>query len=340
MDLVSVIIPAYNAEKWIEGGLRSAIAQTYPSIEIIVVDDGSKDDTVTLAKQTLSNEFKGKWQVIELGGNRGVSVARNTAIAAASGNWVQTLDSDDLIAPQKIELQMPLASTSPSDVAGVYSSWRKIFNDEGHIEWAGPVYVPNLDGRAPIMNLVFDYMGHINAFLLRRETLKKVGGFDETLRHWEIYELMVRIAVQGGRYVHAPSSEPLFFWRIHRHKPHIGGADARYLQSDISLGWIDQALKASGGRSVSQLGLSREEEKALLHTCTSYGQQLRLYDREAFQNYLAKALPFSNGRFPTHPWYLAALSTIMGYENAELVAGATRALKKQLRTSFARATRS
>src|SRR5579863_8213170 len=106
MSLVSVVMPTYNSAKWVTDTLDNLILQTYPHIELIVVDDGSRDETVSIVRNKLTKDFKHPWQIIELGSNRGPSAARNVGLRAASGSWVQYLDSDDLIAPTKFEQEM------------------------------------------------------------------------------------------------------------------------------------------------------------------------------------------------------------------------------------------
>src|SRR5262249_23189827 len=103
MDLVTVVIPAFNTGSLIGEAIDSVIAQTYPRIEIIVIDDGSADRTASIAREKLGADCTGPWQVIELGRNRGVSAARNAGIHAAQGTWIQLVDSDDFLAPSKIE---------------------------------------------------------------------------------------------------------------------------------------------------------------------------------------------------------------------------------------------
>jgi glycosyltransferase involved in cell wall biosynthesis len=110
MDLVSVVIPAYNSEKWIKTTLNSVLAQSYPELEIIVVDDGSLDRTAALAEQTL-NGFPGSWKILRQE-NRGKGATRNRGWRAALGSWIQFLDSDDALAPEKIKLQMAVAQKS------------------------------------------------------------------------------------------------------------------------------------------------------------------------------------------------------------------------------------
>ena len=100
MTVVSVIMPTYHAAKWVSRPIDSVIAQTYPHVELIVVDDGSQDDTVAVVRDKLTRDFRNHWQIIELGTNRGPSAARNVGLGAASGSWVQFIDSDDLIPPE------------------------------------------------------------------------------------------------------------------------------------------------------------------------------------------------------------------------------------------------
>jgi glycosyltransferase involved in cell wall biosynthesis len=106
--LVSILIPAYNAEQWIAQTLRSALDQTWPRKEIIVVDDGSRDDTAGTARQFNSKEVS----VVSME-NGGAAAARNHAMRLAQGDYIQWLDADDLLSPNKIERQ--LASMSESD---------------------------------------------------------------------------------------------------------------------------------------------------------------------------------------------------------------------------------
>jgi PST family polysaccharide transporter len=101
LPLVSILIPAYNVQEWIADSIRSALAQTWPRTEIIVVDDGSKDDTLRIARQF---ECQGVRVIAEK--NQGASAARNNAFAHCRGDYIQWLDADDLLAPDKIARQM------------------------------------------------------------------------------------------------------------------------------------------------------------------------------------------------------------------------------------------
>ena len=99
--LVSILIPAYNAEEWIADTIQSAIAQTWPRKEIIVVDDGSRDRTAEVARRFASKEV-----AVVSTENQGAAAARNHALQLSQGDYIQWLDADDLLAPDKIERQL------------------------------------------------------------------------------------------------------------------------------------------------------------------------------------------------------------------------------------------
>jgi len=101
MTLVSILIPAYNAERWIGDTIESALNQTWRRKEIIVVDDGSRDGTVAVARRYASPQLR----VVEQP-NQGASAARNKAFSLCQGDFIQWLDADDLLSPEKIERQM------------------------------------------------------------------------------------------------------------------------------------------------------------------------------------------------------------------------------------------
>lgn len=102
--LVSVLIPAYNAEAWIADTIRSALAQTWPRKEVVVVDDGSADGTLSIARQFESNEVRVVTQP-----NQGAAAARNKALSLYRGDYIQWLDADDLLSPDKVAHQMNAA---------------------------------------------------------------------------------------------------------------------------------------------------------------------------------------------------------------------------------------
>jgi glycosyltransferase involved in cell wall biosynthesis len=120
--LVSILIPAYNAERWIADALESALAQTWLRKEIIVVDDGSPDRTLSVACGFSSKNVSAVTQE-----NQGASAARNKALSLCQGDYIQWLDADDLLARDKIEKQMEAVRRSQSRKTLFSSSWAHFF---------------------------------------------------------------------------------------------------------------------------------------------------------------------------------------------------------------------
>lgn len=107
--LVSILIPCYNAARWLAATLESALAQTWPHTEIIVVDDGSSDNSLTIARSFASRGVRVADQP-----NQGASAARNHGLRAAQGEFIQFLDADDLLDPDKIAIQVAALTTAPA----------------------------------------------------------------------------------------------------------------------------------------------------------------------------------------------------------------------------------
>jgi glycosyltransferase involved in cell wall biosynthesis len=116
--LVSILIPAYNAERWIADTIKSALNQAWPRKEIVVVDDGSSDQTLQVARQ-----FASKTVSIVTQKNQGASAARNKAFELCQGSYIQWLDADDLLAPDKISRQMEAANECHSKRMLFSSAW-------------------------------------------------------------------------------------------------------------------------------------------------------------------------------------------------------------------------
>lgn len=118
--LVSILIPAFNAEAWISDTLRSAIAQTWQRKEIIVIDDGSKDQTLAVARRFESGQVRVATQK-----NQGAAATRNNAFLLCHGDYIQYLDADDLMGPDKIASQMNALGPSPNKRTLLSGSWGK-----------------------------------------------------------------------------------------------------------------------------------------------------------------------------------------------------------------------
>jgi glycosyltransferase involved in cell wall biosynthesis len=128
--LVSILIPAFNSEKWIVDTLQSAIAQTWQRKEIIIVDDGSFDATLAITRQFESTDV-----CVVTQENQGAAAARNKALSLSQGDYIQWLDADDLLAPTKIAAQMEILSLCPNNRTLVTSAWGRFMYRYNCAEW-------------------------------------------------------------------------------------------------------------------------------------------------------------------------------------------------------------
>jgi glycosyltransferase involved in cell wall biosynthesis len=172
--LTSVVIPAYNAERFIERTLRSVCRQSFRNLEIIVVDDGSTDNTRVIAESAASTDDRVRVVSVPHGG---VAHARNSGIGEATGEFVAFLDADDLWHPTKIELQVAAMSGEHGEhqPAAVYALSRVIDTDD-RIKRNGSGFV--LNGYSFARHLYARPIGNGSSILVRRETALAVGGFD------------------------------------------------------------------------------------------------------------------------------------------------------------------
>lgn len=125
--LVSILIPAYNAGEWIAETIGSALAQTWPRKEVIVVDDGSADQTLAIARR-----FAAKDVVVTTQVNQGAATARNNAFALCQGDYIQWLDADDLLSPDKVAKQIDVFERGCSDRTLLSCSWGRFMYRPRH----------------------------------------------------------------------------------------------------------------------------------------------------------------------------------------------------------------
>jgi len=174
--LVSVVIPAYNAANTIAEALKSACAQSYRNLEIIVVDDGSTDDTGDIVRQIAAEDSR--IRLIQTP-NRGVAAARNRGIEEARADYVAMLDADDLWHPTKLQKQMEVMRSSPVEPGFVYCLYRNI-NADGLVTYSAPEVACR--GNVLTRHVYVNFVGNGSSLLLRRDAIEAVGGFDPGLR--------------------------------------------------------------------------------------------------------------------------------------------------------------
>jgi glycosyltransferase involved in cell wall biosynthesis len=203
--LVSVIMPAFNASRYIAESIESVLIQSYRNFELIIVDDGSTDNTREVASRFKDDKINYFDQP-----NKGVSAARNLAIAKAKGTYIMPLDSDDMITPNSIAMHLEAFGKNP-EVDLVYSDVLLINSESKPIKVnKKPEY---LDRRFMIRDLV--RAGHpVVPFRLgiRRCVFDKIGLYDESLIIGEDYDMMRRFVKEGLRVYHLNS--PMHMRRI------------------------------------------------------------------------------------------------------------------------------
>lgn len=175
-DAVTAVIPAYNAEATLDETLRSVRAQTHRALEILVVDDGSRDSTPEIVLEHAAVDPRVR---LIRQDNAGVAAARNRAIAEARTALIAPIDADDLWAPCKIEREVAALRRGGAHVALVYS-WSLLIDRESHVIGLGSRSTEDGDVLARMCrgNLV----GNASAVLMRRDAVLEAGGYDSTLR--------------------------------------------------------------------------------------------------------------------------------------------------------------
>jgi glycosyltransferase involved in cell wall biosynthesis len=197
--LVSILIPAYNAEEWIHQTIQSAVRQTWPRKEIIVLDDGSTDGTVQVARRFASQGVK-----VVSTKNGGLSAAINHAYRLCEGDSIQELDSDDILSPDKIERQ--LAALRPGDSKRVLlsSPWGHFFYRTKRAQFMRNSLWQDLSPVEWLLRKLGENLHMQNAtWLVSRELAEAAGPWDENLHYDQDGEYFARVllASEGTRFV-------------------------------------------------------------------------------------------------------------------------------------------
>ncbi|SKB15694.1 Glycosyl transferase [Planktothrix sp. PCC 11201] len=185
---ISVIIPAYNCDRYVGQAVESILNQTYDADEIIIIDDGSQDNTRQVL-QPYSDYIRYVYQE-----NQGVSVARNHGLNLARGEFIVFLDADDIFLPDKLAAQLAVFQAQPH-LGLVQSGWRRVTDTGELLMDATPWdYVPELN----LENwLRWKPLGTMGTLMFRREWLLKINGFEPGLAHAEDVDLILRMALFG-----------------------------------------------------------------------------------------------------------------------------------------------
>lgn len=205
-ELVSILIPSYNAEQWIVETIESALSQTWNNKEIIIVDDGSTDETLQIAKKFESTLVKVISQE-----NRGANVARNKALEFAQGDYIQWLDADDVLSPDKVEKQMMAKNDGANTQVLLTSSWGKFYYRRKNAIFSPTNLWCDLD---PIEWLIIKFNDGVwmnpATWLVSRELTELAGPWDERLVRDQDGEYISRVVSKSEKVKFVPEAKSYY----------------------------------------------------------------------------------------------------------------------------------
>jgi glycosyltransferase involved in cell wall biosynthesis len=298
--LISILIPAYNAEELLAYTLRSAIAQTWQRKEIIVVDDGSTDLTAEVARRFASKDVK-----VVSTTNQGLSAAVNHAYKLSQGDYIQELDADDILAPDKIEKQLAAVREGDSKRILLSSPWAHF-----HYRTTSARFIRNplWEDLSPVEWLLRKLGQNLHmqnaTWLVSRELAEAAGPWDESLQYDQDGEYYARVlmASEGTRFV----PEGRVFYRI------------------------------SGSDRVSFIGRSNKKKDSLLRSMKSHIQYLRsLEDSERVRKACVAYLQnWYDNFYPERPDIVAELRSLATELQGELTSPQLRRKYAWMRPLF------
>jgi glycosyltransferase involved in cell wall biosynthesis len=305
-SLVSILIPAYNAERWIADTIRSALEQTWPRKEIIIVDDGSADQTLTVAQQFASKDVAVLSQE-----NQGAAAARNRALGLSQGDYIQWLDADDLLAPQKIASQLVAADHYGSERTLFSAAWGQFYYRVGKASFVSTSLWCDL---SPVEWLIRKLGQNLHmppaTWLVPRELTDAAGPWDTRLSLDDDGEYFCRVILASDAIRFVPHAK--VFYRA---------------SGSGSLSSIDQSEKKLISQFISiqvHVGYVRslEDSERVRAACLNYLQSrfLRFYpERVAFVKQMQQLAASLGGRLeiPKLSWKYSWIRKTFGWKAAK-----------------------
>lgn len=301
MKTCSVIIPAYNSENTIEKTLQSVLEQDYANIEIIVVNDGSTDNTEAVVKKY--DQVKYFHQK-----NAGVSFARNLGLEKSSGFYIQYLDADDLLAPNKIKVQVEAIEREMADVA--YGDWTKFTGDNN--DYKELEFVKRAMIKRPEIELFTNFWVPLAGLLYTRNIVDKIGKWNTALPIIQDARYALDAAIQGAKFVYTEGN--MAYYRVHT-------AGSLSTKSKISF-MSDCLLNAIQIDAIWRKEYIHDKEKkeAIIDSLRFCVNEFSGLDKLKHQQAIDLILDIEPHYIPKGSKMLTVLSKILGYRNAERIA--------------------
>jgi FkbM family methyltransferase len=309
-----VIVPCFNARKWIGDTLRSVVDQRCEEVEIIVVDDGSTDGS----PEVVARDFPDVRLVPS--DHRGPSEARNLGTRLSSGAFVQYLDADDLLGPDKLQRQVGALVESGADVA--YGDWLELrATPSGGFE-LGRRVARRMQGEAEIA-LFTDFWCPPAAYLFRRGIVDRVAGWRRDLPVIQDARFVLDCALQGGQFVYCPGEAA-------RYRVHTAGSVSTRDPLEFSRDCLRNALSVEQWWQAHG-GINGDREAALIQVYAGVARGTFDADPGTFEVACQALERLEPGYVPRRPWFLRALARLGGYRRAEAVASRYRWAKRRAR---------
>jgi glycosyltransferase involved in cell wall biosynthesis len=199
--LVSVIIPCFNAEKWLAEAIDSCLQQTYSHIEVIVIDDGSTDNSLEILK---GYGDKIIWERLP---HKGANHARNRGFALSKGEYIQYLDADDYLLPEKIENQVRFLEETGADV--VYGDWRHQYHLPNGKSYQDKIEKPGTQEDI-LESLLANWWTAVASILYRRTVVEKSGGWDKSFQAAQDRDFFLSVVIHGAKVVYQPGCYAIY----------------------------------------------------------------------------------------------------------------------------------
>jgi glycosyltransferase involved in cell wall biosynthesis len=314
-DLTSVIVPMFNASPWIGEALSSAFTQDDADVEVIVVDDGSTDDSVAIVRDGFP---AARLICLDHGG---VSRARNAGTSAARGQFLQYLDADDVLAPGKIAAQLALLQSTDADVA--FGDWQELILGANGSFGSGQVRSPRLEGELDVA-LFTSFWCPPAAYLFRRSVVEAVGGWHVGLPIIQDARFALDCALAGARFVHSDGLAA--YYRVQ--------PTASLSRRDPSA-FVRDCLNNAGEveRMWTGRGMTEARRRALVECYAYVARASFAHCPDTFEQAYAALERLSPGYRPARPRHLAYTARFVGYRRAEALALRYRRLKARMRSA-------
>ncbi|MBI4947158.1 MAG: glycosyltransferase [Bacteroidetes bacterium] len=244
-SLVSIIIPAYNSSKYLSETLENVLSQTYDNFECLIIDDGSTDDTGAIAKSYVEKDSRMRYYYQE---NAGSAAARNTGLKFSTGEFIQFLDADDLIHPEKLKIQMNYLMMN--QLVDIVFGQVIFFNKSGNVNFNSVIdYKNNLTKRVNGKNhdvlkyLIQDNIMPVHSALLRRKVVGVIGIFDVNLKSCEDYDFWFRAALSDCYFSYDNDPKSTCYYRRHNDNKSSSSSRLSYYRTLVIQKQLDKINK-------------------------------------------------------------------------------------------------